>query len=184
VPRVRASTAATLMTFSSRAGSQLLASAMGGEVRAPGGGQAVQGLLVGHGRDAEPRALHEVFLHGVHELRVLPRPEDDPGRLVAQLAGPRDLADPVAEDTGRLGRVELTLVVRDAFLALPDGEGLRDLLLERHAGEQVEDPLVDGPGGVAVGRPVLGERGERSREQEQGKAVPAGRLREGQAHAR
>jgi hypothetical protein len=126
----------------------------------------VQSLLVGHHGDAEARVLDQPLLHGVVEDGVLARAQEDPGRLVAQLRGAGELAQPVGDERAGARGIELAGGVGDLLLPLPDGEGLRDLLVEGHAREEIPHALVHRTRAIAIERGVLRERGRRRREPE------------------
>ena len=109
------------------------------------GAEAADGFLVDDRRNAEPCVLHEHALDVVGELR----PRD--GAQVRGRADPRDVARTVPETRARPPDVEA--VVGDE-LGEPHAAELRDLLLERHASQQVVDARVERSGGVAIDRRV------------------------------
>ncbi len=152
----------------------------GQQFRVPGAGQAdglreagglgrdvtVQPLLVHHHRNAEPGVLHRPVLGGVGVVGgLLGAATNHLGgagragpcaRLLhgAPVGGAGDLADAVGEVLLGVGKRELTFDGLDQVLVLPDRGHLGDLLVQRHAREQVFDPflhrlarvLVQGPG--------------------------------------
>ena len=69
----------------------------------------------------------------------------------AGIAGPRDLADAVGIDLRRLGRRETVVGVLDVALAVPHGDDLGDLLVQRHAREKIGDPLFRRERGIPIG---------------------------------
>ncbi len=107
------------------------------ERRGAGLGEAVQRLLEGDDRNAEPGLLDEVALDGVDPLGV---PAGNVSgrrlraRLGAALAAGR-LGDLQAEDATRVVEGRVVQVARD-HVQLPE------LLLERHAREQVADAFA------------------------------------------
>jgi hypothetical protein len=60
--------------------------------------------------------------------------------------------------------IELAGGVGDLLLAFPDAEGLRDLLVQGHAREEIPHALVHRARAIAVERGVLRERGKRGAE--------------------
>ena len=134
------------------------------EVRRLRGDEAVQRLLVEHHGNPEPRVLEHPLLDGVGELGVLARAADvGPGLGSADLAGPRQLSDALAEQRGGAGRDERALGVLQRLEGRPAGRQLRDLLLERHPPEQIGDALGHGARGVLVDRRRLLRRQHRHR---------------------
>ena len=100
-----------------------------------------QRLVVDDRGDAEPRALHE------EPLELVEEGHEEDGIGSEQRAG-RDLTEPVGEVL-----VELLLVEagRTEQVEREDPRELRDLLVERHAGQQVVDPLGHRSRRVPVG---------------------------------
>ena len=87
-------------------------------------------------------SVDEVALHLVGQLRGCA------GVEAARPGDPRDLAEAVAQQRRRPRRIEAVAV---GELEHPGAAELGDLLLGRHAGEQVGDPLGDRERRVAVG---------------------------------
>jgi hypothetical protein len=115
--------------------------------------EAVQGLLVEHHGDAEARVLDHPLLDRVGELGVLARAAHvRAGGGPANLAGARQLAEAMTEQCGRAARDEGALGVLQRLERRPARDELRDLLLDRHAPEQIDDALGDRAGGVLVQR--------------------------------
>jgi hypothetical protein len=130
------------------------------EVRAARGDEAVERLLVGEGGDAEPRVLDEPLLHGVDEDRALPGSQGDSLGLLAELARPGQLADPMCQRGPGTFGVEPPIVAGDPILLSPEGERLSGLLLERHPRQQVGDAALHGHPGILVGGVFGGHGGE------------------------
>ncbi len=99
-----------------------------------------------HG-DAEARVLLHPPLDGVGELRLGTRP--------VAVAGALDPPDPHLEPLRRMGGVEAALVVGDRTLAVPEAQHLRDLLLQRHAPEEVLHAFRRGERGVLIVGPIF-----------------------------
>src|SRR5690606_29755848 len=106
------------------------------------------------------RLLHRPALHGVDELdrlfRRAPAVARAAGRLAAARAAAlvrraRDLPDAVRKMAGGLLRRKRE-DVHHLFLARPDGDHLRHLLLQRHAPEEIAHALGDRRARVAVER--------------------------------
>jgi len=120
------------------------------KLRGPLRHQARERLLVGDGGDAEPRVLHQVTLELVQEAGA------PFGLDRARAEGPRELPHAVAQQlVHRLvmrGPAAAGPVLAGVFRwPQPDGEELRDLLLEGHAFEQVGNALVDGKTRITIG---------------------------------
>lgn len=121
------------------------------EVSALRGHLAMERLVVKDRRDTEPRVLDQPSLDGVRKGRRLAR--------ALSLVLARDLPDAVLHHHGRaLGR-EVAAVDREVGLRSglrplrPQADELRDLLLERHARQQVRDaPLDRKPRVLVLGR--------------------------------
>jgi hypothetical protein len=105
--------------------------------------EPVQALLVDDGRDAQARALHE------EALDLVGQRGDDGHREARRPGHARDLADARAQALLRLAVLEAIAV---EHLEDPDGAELGELLLERHAAQEVVDAIGDRERRIEVGR--------------------------------
>ena len=105
--------------------------------------EPVQALLVDDGRDAQARLLHEEALDLVGQ-------RGDDGHLEARGAGhARDLPDARSEALVGLAGLDAGAV---EDLEDPDRAELGELLLERHAAQEVVDAIGDRERRIEVGR--------------------------------
>ena len=132
------------------------------QLRVPGGGEcdglreargllrleAVERLLVEQHGNAEAGAVLHPALDGVRELRL--------GSGTVPFTRSFDASDANPKPFGCPRRIEPAVAIGDGPLALPQAQHLADLLLERHAGEQVVDAAFDRQGRVEIGRSGLG----------------------------
>ena len=133
----------------------------------------MQALLVKQHRNAEPRAAGKT-LDRVDQLdRLAHVPVRSLERIAGplQVAGPRKLADAVRVQAARRRRIEPSVALEQLVLLRPDRRELRDLLVLRHACQEVLHTLLDGGRGVAIKRALLsvqgGRREQRDRQQAQ-----------------
>jgi hypothetical protein len=103
----------------------------------------VQALLVDDRRDPEPRLLHEEALDLVGQRRDCRKLE------VGRARHARDLSDPGAQARGGLARIEARAL---EDLEHPQRAELRELLVGRHAIQEIVDALVDRQRRVEVAR--------------------------------
>src|SRR6185436_2934396 len=104
-------------------------------------------------RDAEARVLAEEALRGVGEI------SDGAGGERGLAGDAREVADAVAERIARLGFIE---GVVDGVAGEVDAAELGDLLVERHAADEVADSIIDRERGVAIRLRHSGSIGVRS----------------------
>jgi hypothetical protein len=112
--------------------------------------QAGTALLVHDGGDAETRCLHQETLDGVHEGGALARPQP------ARTTDARDVPRAVAQQLARL-RFGEGLGLDEP--GRPHAAELRQLLVERHARQEVVHARIEATRGVPIG----GVRGRRLR---------------------
>src|SRR5215218_3642308 len=113
------------------------------EARGLGTLQAMQRLLVEEHGDAEPGAVAHPPLDRVGELRLCTR--------AVTVARPLDAPDADPEPSrGTRGVEAAGCAVGDLRLPLPEAEHLGDLLLQRHAPEQIVDAALDGKSAIPV----------------------------------
>ena len=128
-------------------------------MRPAGRREPVQRFLVKHHRDPEPGVREHPFLNVVDELGMFARVAASRAlRCAADLARPRDLSDPEAQDFLRRGWREATVGVLNVFLVDPEALQLRDFFFDRHAPQQIRNAHVHGSAGVLVGRRSLRRR--------------------------
>ncbi len=116
--------------------------------------EAVERLLVKQDGNAEAGAVLHPALDGVRVLRLGPGP--------VAFARPLDASDADPKPFGCPRRIEPARAIGDGPLALPQAQHLADLLLERHAAEQVVDAAFDREARIQVlgaVLPGLGRRG-------------------------
>src|SRR5215472_19379861 len=115
----------------------------------------MQSLLVEQHRDAESGLLHGVVLYGIDQRHRLPRiavGSDERIAAAVDVAGTGNLSNACREGLPCLGGIEIPSRGQNLFLAVPQAGDLRNLLLERHAREQVLDALIEWCGGVLIER--------------------------------
>ncbi len=120
------------------------------KLRGPLRHHARQRLLVGDGGDAEARVLQQVALELVHGAGA------PFGLDRARAEGSRELPHAVAQQLGHVEAARGPAAAGPVLAGVarrpePDGEELRDLLLERHAFQQVGGALVGGEPRIAIG---------------------------------
>ena len=103
----------------------------------------MQRFLVDDRRDAQAGFLDQ------EALDLVGQGGDVAGAQVGRPGKPGDLADAVSHQAAGMIAVQRS---DPDDLERPDGSELGDLLLDRHAREQVCDTLLDGQGPVAIGR--------------------------------
>ena len=151
-PRARASCAAALITRSTSAGSQVLASAIGTGNDVPRGATRPCSASSWNITGMPSRVFSMThFCRALMNSACFARRARRAARRRARdLARARHLAEAVSEQRLRAGRVERARGRPERRLALPDALELRDLLLERHAREQIGDACLDRLGGILV----------------------------------
>ena len=76
-----------------------------------------------------------------------------------QVGRPGEVADAVRIQASRRRRIEPSVAIEQLVFLRPDRGELRDLLVLRHAREQIFHALFDGCRGVAIDGPLLRVRG-------------------------
>ena len=119
---------------------------------------AMQPFFMKQDRDAQACLSHRPFLQRIDQRHGLARITAARHARADRAFGvgwPREMSQAMGIARRQLGHIKLQPIVEDLDLAFPNGGDLRDLLVQRHARDQVVDARLHRRGRILVERPLI-----------------------------